>query len=59
MHGDHVAFYLTELPQEGDVVDPETTILLDGSRPEHGQTVVCGTCGSHFPAIMPIAFREL
>jgi hypothetical protein len=59
MHGDHVAFYLTERPVEGMVAVPDTVIMPNGSQPAHGDPIVCGTCPGPLDGLSTERVREL
>lgn len=47
MHAEgwHPAFYLTEKPSGGDIATNRIVRKVDGSKPEVGEAVNCGTCG--------------
>ena len=44
-----VAFYTLIDLQDHTVMDPEYFLLLDGNHPSKKDSVVCGSCGFHFP----------
>ena len=39
------AFTYDAMPAAGAPIDPRHATLLDGTKPRHGEDMVCGTCG--------------
>lgn len=42
-----VAFYFNRKLKFAEYIDSSNLILLDGSSPEPGDDMICGSCGEH------------
>ena len=51
----HIAFYSSIDAKIGDPVLSENIVLLDGTKPEDDDLILCGTCGKNLgtPDLIP------
>lgn len=44
------AFYVKHIMPSGSIVYASDIILLDGTQPEAGSPIICGSCGENMPS---------
>lgn len=48
-----IAFHYSELPKSGGIIEAKKATNLDGTKPQKGKPILCGSCGEYIGADFP------